>query len=142
MKRYSESGPSSTKATIMAFFQSLFRHSNRALMRYSNYCLISIMFANLCLALQAGSPGLITGIVVGSSLLYLPLSLVNLWWQWQQYKVRLAQLNAEFRTQLATSYPKPLGNPQCVYSARSPHIRCAVHPYGPCEGCLDFSPRS
>ncbi|MBD2122234.1 DUF6464 family protein [Trichocoleus sp. FACHB-262] len=123
-------------------FRSLFQQSTRTLMRHSNYCLISIMFANLCLALQAGSPGLLTGIVVGSSLLYLPLSLLNLWWQWQQHKARTDELNAQFRARLAATKQKPLGNPHCIYSARSLHIRCAVRPYGPCEDCLDFEPRS
>ena len=126
----------------MALLRSLLQQSARALIRHNNYCLISIMFANLCLALQAGSPSLLTGIVVSSSLLYLPLSLLNLWWQWQQYKARLEQLNAEFRAQFIASHTKPLGHPHCLYSARSLHLRCAVHPHGPCEGCLDFVPRS
>jgi hypothetical protein len=28
-----------------------------------------------------------------------------------------------------------IGDFTCVYNARSPHIRCAVNPIGPCETC-------
>ena len=38
------------------------------------------------------------------------------------------------------SAQKSLGNPDCVYSARSPYIRCIVNPVGPCEGCSQFEP--
>lgn len=34
-----------------------------------------------------------------------------------------------------------LGNPGCDYNAHSELIRCAVHPFGPCQGCPDFRPR-
>lgn len=33
-----------------------------------------------------------------------------------------------------------LGRPDCKYNARSPHLRCAVNPSGPCDGCSDFEP--
>lgn len=43
----------------------------------------------------------------------------------------------------ATEPPPPinfgLGNINCKYNARSPHIRCAVNPNGPCEWCKDYS---
>jgi Family of unknown function (DUF6464) len=32
-----------------------------------------------------------------------------------------------------------LGNPSCRHNARSPHLRCALNPLGPCTGCSDFS---
>ena len=28
-----------------------------------------------------------------------------------------------------------LGDPACRYSAKPPHLRCAVNPNGPCKGC-------
>ncbi|MBP0000407.1 MAG: hypothetical protein J7641_15650 [Cyanobacteria bacterium SID2] len=28
-----------------------------------------------------------------------------------------------------------LGDRTCLYNARSPYLRCAVNPYGPCNGC-------
>jgi hypothetical protein len=31
-----------------------------------------------------------------------------------------------------------LTNKNCVYNARSPHLKCAVHPSGSCDGCTDF----
>ena len=29
----------------------------------------------------------------------------------------------------------PIGDIDCIYNARSSHLRCAVNPDGPCEGC-------
>ncbi|MDX2231965.1 MAG: DUF6464 family protein [Leptolyngbyaceae cyanobacterium bins.349] len=29
-----------------------------------------------------------------------------------------------------------VGDLSCQYNARSPHLRCAVNPSGPCQGCL------
>jgi hypothetical protein len=31
-----------------------------------------------------------------------------------------------------------IGDPSCVFNARSPLLRCAVNPLGPCEGCSDY----
>ena len=33
----------------------------------------------------------------------------------------------------------PIGDVRCVYNARSPYLRCAIHPMGPCEGCRWFA---
>jgi hypothetical protein len=33
-----------------------------------------------------------------------------------------------------------IGDPRCRYNARSPLLRCAVLPEGPCERCVHFSP--
>ncbi len=33
---------------------------------------------------------------------------------------------------------KMLGNPLCIHNARSPFLRCAINPSGPCEDCQDF----
>ncbi|NDJ20987.1 hypothetical protein GS682_04870 [Nostoc sp. B(2019)] len=30
---------------------------------------------------------------------------------------------------------KPIGDTTCKFNARSPLIRCAINPSGPCEGC-------
>jgi hypothetical protein len=32
-----------------------------------------------------------------------------------------------------------IGDPRCVFNARSPLLRCAVLPEGPCERCSHFS---
>ena len=34
-----------------------------------------------------------------------------------------------------------IGDPQCRYNARSPLLRCAVLPAGPCDRCEHFEPR-
>ncbi|MCH9713896.1 MAG: DUF6464 family protein [Cyanobacteriota bacterium] len=34
-----------------------------------------------------------------------------------------------------------IGDPLCRYNARSPLLRCAVLPAGPCERCAHFAPR-
>jgi hypothetical protein len=31
-----------------------------------------------------------------------------------------------------------IGNTDCAFNAKSPHVRCAVNPSGPCESCLHF----
>lgn len=31
-----------------------------------------------------------------------------------------------------------IGDPSCLYNARTPLLRCAVHPLGPCQGCPDY----
>ncbi|WP_206815716.1 DUF6464 family protein [Chroococcus sp. FPU101] len=34
-----------------------------------------------------------------------------------------------------------IGEISCFYNARSPHLRCAINPSGPCEGCLHYKAR-
>ncbi|MBE9114836.1 hypothetical protein IQ249_02895 [Lusitaniella coriacea LEGE 07157] len=34
-----------------------------------------------------------------------------------------------------------IGNLSCRYNARSPYIRCAINPNGPCENCPHYQPR-
>ncbi|MEI6830231.1 MAG: DUF6464 family protein [Synechococcaceae cyanobacterium ELA445] len=34
-----------------------------------------------------------------------------------------------------------IGDPSCRFNARSPLLRCAVLPEGPCERCSHFAPR-
>ncbi|PSF38416.1 hypothetical protein C7H19_05370 [Aphanothece hegewaldii CCALA 016] len=34
-----------------------------------------------------------------------------------------------------------IGEINCRYNARSPHLRCAINPSGPCEGCLHYEAR-
>ncbi|WP_013320281.1 DUF6464 family protein [Gloeothece verrucosa] len=34
-----------------------------------------------------------------------------------------------------------IGEISCQYNARSPHLRCAVNPSGPCEGCPYYKAR-
>ncbi|WP_017327291.1 DUF6464 family protein [Synechococcus sp. PCC 7336] len=35
-----------------------------------------------------------------------------------------------------------IGDSTCEYNARSPLLRCAPNPLGPCAGCTSFQPRS
>jgi hypothetical protein len=35
-------------------------------------------------------------------------------------------------------YGYVIGKVSCKYNARSPYIRCAVNPNGPCEGCRHY----
>lgn len=34
-----------------------------------------------------------------------------------------------------------IGDISCQFNARSAHIRCAVNPSGPCEGCSHYQPK-
>ncbi|MGK7876144.1 MAG: DUF6464 family protein [Xenococcaceae cyanobacterium] len=34
-----------------------------------------------------------------------------------------------------------IGDPSCRFNARSPYIRCAVNPCGPCENCPHYEPK-
>jgi hypothetical protein len=34
-----------------------------------------------------------------------------------------------------------IGDLSCQFNARSPHIRCAVNPSGPCDQCRHYAPR-
>lgn len=35
-----------------------------------------------------------------------------------------------------------IGNINCRYNARSPYIRCAVNPSGPCQDCSHYEPKN
>lgn len=35
---------------------------------------------------------------------------------------------------------KFIGDINCSYNARSPYLRCAVNPDGPCQDCLHYKP--
>jgi len=32
-----------------------------------------------------------------------------------------------------------IGDTTCAHNAKSPYLRCAINPCGPCEGCGDYS---
>lgn len=34
-----------------------------------------------------------------------------------------------------------VGEITCSLNARSPYLRCAVNPLGPCEGCREYAPK-
>lgn len=38
-------------------------------------------------------------------------------------------------------YEHFIGDLSCYYNAHSPHLRCAVNPSGPCEGCPYYEPK-
>jgi hypothetical protein len=35
-----------------------------------------------------------------------------------------------------------IGDTSCLNNARSPHLRCAINPCGPCEGCPDYESKA
>lgn len=34
-----------------------------------------------------------------------------------------------------------IGDLSCQFNARSHYVRCAVNPFGPCEGCSHYQPK-
>ena len=63
-----------------------------------------------------------------------------------RYELRAVALQVKAQRQPADARPWGqgwvIGDPECRYNARSPLLRCAVLPEGPCERCLHFSPRT
>jgi hypothetical protein len=47
----------------------------------------------------------------------------------------LASISAEYPTELESYF---IGDTSCCYNARSPYIRCAVNPGGPCQDCIHY----
>ncbi|TVQ43066.1 MAG: hypothetical protein EA365_13410 [Gloeocapsa sp. DLM2.Bin57] len=80
------------------------------------------------------------------SLTPLLLSLLLLPKAKQRWETRLRQARNRARITpnqtRVNRYPTQIiGDISCVYNARSPYIRCAVNPAGPCQNCLDYQPR-
>jgi hypothetical protein len=46
------------------------------------------------------------------------------------------------RTRLLREQPQTLGDTSCANNARSPYLRCAINPCGPCDGCKSFEEMS
>lgn len=69
----------------------------------------------------------------------------------QRWQTRLRQMrNLSHRQAIASQLRERshfdvgnyfVGDVSCRYNARSPHVRCAVNPDGPCEGCRHYEPR-
>lgn len=34
-----------------------------------------------------------------------------------------------------------MGDITCALNARSPYLRCAINPMGPCDGCKEYAPK-
>ncbi|WP_224412272.1 DUF6464 family protein [Oscillatoria salina] len=69
----------------------------------------------------------------------------------QRWQARLRQMR-NFRQRQTIASPSRegsrfeignyfIGDLTCRYNARSPHVRCAVNPDGPCEGCRHYEAR-
>ncbi|MGF1479077.1 MAG: DUF6464 family protein [Cyanophyceae cyanobacterium] len=66
----------------------------------------------------------------------------------RRWQTRFRQARtASFYRQVRSSYlstpneaaPKPfVGDTSCRFNARSPYLRCAVNPDGPCEECIHY----
>lgn len=54
------------------------------------------------------------------------------WQQQQRIRSALERLEGDYHY---------LGDQNCLYNARSPYLRCAVNPDGPCEDCSYFQPK-
>ncbi len=48
---------------------------------------------------------------------------------------------ARFNSRQQPKRPQPIGDLTCQYNARSPLLRCAVKPEGPCR-CEHYQPRA
>jgi len=62
----------------------------------------------------------------------------------RQWRSRLEPIRDRSRWQPREELPGPLptlGDPNCAFNARSPLLRCAVNPDGPCQSCRHFRPR-
>ena len=59
-----------------------------------------------------------------------------------RYSQRLYSLNSgEDDEELEELHSYFVGEISCKYNARSPYIRCAVNPCGPCENCIHYESR-
>ncbi|MEC4806842.1 MAG: DUF6464 family protein [Jaaginema sp. PMC 1079.18] len=77
------------------------------------------------------------------SLLLSGLGLRKAHQQWQNQLQQILARNDDWgRSHSPIPPPTPVGDRHCLYNARSTHLRCAVNPGGPCEGCPDFQPRT
>ncbi|MGB3493369.1 MAG: DUF6464 family protein [Elainellaceae cyanobacterium] len=53
---------------------------------------------------------------------------------------RLYPINTPSDLYYVHGFGSVIGNIACQYNARSPHIRCAVNPIGPCSECSQYKP--
>jgi len=60
--------------------------------------------------------------------------------RWERVRDRGSLGNRPIASPAISPARLPLGHVNCRWSARSPYIRCAVNPHGPCTGCRDYSP--
>lgn len=77
--------------------------------------------------------------------------LFSLWYTRKaQRQIQERLVSARQRTAARRNIPPPsydaiplriLGDRTCEYNARSPYLRCAINPTGPCQGCPHYSPR-
>jgi hypothetical protein len=79
-------------------------------------------------------------------------SLLSLWLMRQADARGQARLRLAMDAIAARGMPRPLqpdqryvegmgyviGDFTCRFNARSSHIRCAINPFGPCEGCSHY----
>ncbi|MEB3352111.1 MAG: DUF6464 family protein [Cyanobacteriota bacterium] len=62
-------------------------------------------------------------------------------------RYNLASVALQVRRQRQPADARPwrggwvIGDPACRFNARSPLLRCAVLPEGPCDSCSHYSPR-
>lgn len=67
----------------------------------------------------------------------------------RRFQARMRQIRAEPVSQVVVSsfldVPQErklfVGEISCRYNARSPHLRCAINPSGPCKECLHYEMR-
>lgn len=67
----------------------------------------------------------------------------------RRFQARVGRIHAEpvpeaIMSDFLVAPPVPplfIGDISCRYNARSPYLRCATNPNGPCEGCLHYESR-
>ncbi|MFB2939398.1 DUF6464 family protein [Aerosakkonemataceae cyanobacterium BLCC-F154] len=59
-------------------------------------------------------------------------------------RLRVAIERASFTALIVPPQPENqdyIGDTSCKFNARSPHLRCAINPHGPCEDCIHYQMR-
>lgn len=59
-------------------------------------------------------------------------------------RLRIAIERASFTPLIVPPQPPKqhyIGDTSCKFNARSPHLRCAINPQGPCEDCIHYQLR-
>ncbi|WP_242024247.1 DUF6464 family protein [Trichocoleus sp. FACHB-591] len=122
---------------IQQAIRSFVRHYR---LTFDGYLLLVILIFYLCVRFNIGPRSITVPIALGAAAICFPLGVFRTWERWQNHKAWIAAREARLRADVE-ALQKSLGDPNCSHSARSPHVRCAVNPEGPCEGCPDFKPR-
>ena len=121
----------------MRIHQAIRSFVRRYRLNFDAYLLLVMLIASFCVQFNIGPRSITVPIAVGAIAISFPLGVFRTWERWQNHKAWVAAREAQLRADVE-ALRKPLGDPNCAHSARSPHLRCTVNPAGPCETCSDF----